>query len=932
MKVTVNPKGGEVIVQNFDIQPENFEMNEVVIEAKANRAGDFYMEKVKKNAASSIDYISSETIRKIGDSNVSSAVKRVSGVSTVGSFVTVRGLADRYILTTINGNRIPTLDPFTNNLRLDIFPTGLIDNLVVTKTGDPALPGSWSGAYISVETKDYPDKFTLSVQSSFGYNDQSTGETIVSSERSDTDWLGFDNGYRDIPDGVPTIQSEFPQVVNPNLYQQFSVLGIEDYMNELGITSETPIFNGSAFHQLGLIELDYLGAAQFGNDPAIQAAINSYEMENPISDFFPLFNSDLERYGTSFKNTWFAIERTAPINFSQSFSIGDQTEFLGKPLGVIAGFRYSADYRYDPNSKLERTTRPDSLVDEDISRDDLLTFFDQQVSRETHGMSGLLKLSYKLNQNNSVSLLFMPNLLGVNSVRRYAGRDANASPGETVFGDDQLYEERQQFVYQFSSEHYFPTSGMKLKLDASYSDGQRNVLDFTDTQYSEEEVPGGTVTQFRSTFEPNRRYRFMEDDMLDTRFSLEIPISEDKRRTKLTVGGGYLSNDRQNEQIIYVLNGVEVQTDLDVPPDQVITDDRFFITEEGRFDLFYSTQGTELDSDIGFREIYSAFGKIDHQLFTNLRLVGGIRAEYTDIFQDVLAYYENDIPADSEDRDLQSGQIVNPSTIEQLDILPSINVIYNLNEDKNAPINLRGSYFRSLARPSFREISSMDLLDFELRGRVRGNRFLEITTVDNYDLRLEWYTKTNSFFSVSVFYKDFKNHIELIAVPGGNNYSWQNVPESFALGLELEAKYDVTENLELRGNLSLIESETTVTEPVREVRPMFGQAPFIFNAMVTYELDKIGLLATASYNIQGRKIAVVAGAGDAAPNIFELPRNVIDLNLTKSLGDHFRVGLKIRDLVNNPIRRSYDYSAGYVVDFDNVRWGTTYQLNISYNI
>jgi outer membrane receptor for ferrienterochelin and colicin len=926
-EASVNPKGGEVVIRDFDLKPENFEMDEIVIEAKANRAGDFYMEKVKKNAATSIDYISSETIRKIGDSNVSSAVRRVTGVSTVGSFVTVRGLADRYILTTINGNRIPTLDPFTNNLRLDIFPTGLVDNLVITKTGDPELPGDWSGAYISVETKDYPDKFTLSVQSSFGYNNQSTGRDIIAQEGSDTDWLGFDNGFRDIPEGVPTVQGQFPRITTPTLYQQFAYLGIEDYMNSLGITQNSLILQESAFHQLGLIELDYLGAAQFGNEAALNNAIESYELENPDFEFFRAFNGDLERIGTSFNNTWFAVTKRAPINFSQNISIGDQTKLFGKTLGIIGGFRYSSDYRYDPESELNRTTRPPNFPAENGEDIPTVVSFDQELSRETHGMSGLLKLSYKLNGNNSVSLLFMPNLLGQSNVRRYVGQDANSPGGQIVYGDDQFYEERQQLIYQYASEHYFPGSAMKLKVDASYSDGDRNVLDFKDTQYIQE----GDQFLFRSTFNPDRRYRYMEDNMLDTRVSLEIPLSEDKRQTKLFVGGGYHDNERQNQQVIYTLQGVE-DVPQDNPPVDEITNDRFFIPDSAaRFDLWYTAGGTELDSDIGFRKIYSVFAKVDHQLNERIRLVGGVRAEYTDIFQDILEYYERGLPIDSPDRDLQGGQRVNPSSIEEWDILPSINVIYKINPSEAEPFNLRASYFGSIARPSFREISNMSLLDFELRGRVEGNPDLVITDVQNFDLRLEKYFSNGSTISGTVFYKTFKDHIELILQPG-EVFSWQNVPESRTVGIEIEGKHDLTEKLELRGNFSWIWSETIVTEPVREVRPMFGQAPYIINAMLTYDFERIGLFATVSYNIQGPKLAVVAGAGEAAPNIFEVPRNIVDINLRKNLGKHFGIGLKVRDLVNNPLRRAYDFDAGYILDFNRVRWGTTYQLNISYTI
>lgn len=926
-EATVNPRDGEVLVRNFDLVPENFEINEVVIEAKANRAGDFYMEKVKKNAATSIDYISSETIRKIGDSNVSSAVRRVTGVSTVGSFVTVRGLADRYIMTNINGNRVPTLDPFTNNLRLDIFPTGLIDNLVITKTGDPALPGSWSGAYISIETKDYPDKFTLSAKTAIGYNIQATGENIVTSEGSDTDWLGFDNGFRDIPEGVPTVQSEFPRVINPTLYREFNFLGLDDYYAELGVTAETPFPTGGSLHQLGLIQLDYLGAAQFGNEAALADAIKTYEMDFPDTYFFPIFNRELESIGTSFNNTWFATTKRAPVNFSQSFSIGDQTKLFGKTLGIIGGFRYSSDYRFDPNAVLNRTAAGnEDVVDEEVP---VLEEFDQQISRERHGLSALAKLSYKLNQNNSVSLLFMPNLTGINSVRRYEGRDRNSPGSQTVFGDDQFYEERRQLIYQYSSSHYMPNGGLKLNIDASYTDGQRNVLDFKDTQYIEEQ---GELL-FRSTFRPNRRYRYMDDNMFDSRVSLEIPIGGEGRKSKVTVGGGYHYNERENQQVLYTLQGVELGTPLDVHPSEVITRDRFFISDTlPRFDLWYTAAGTELDSDIGFRSIISSFVKLDYQLLTRLRVVGGVRAEYTDIYQDILEYYERDLPPGSPERDTQAGEIVNPASIIELNFLPSANLIYKIQDDRNAPMNLRGSYFFSIARPSIREISSMSLIDFELRGRVRGNPDLQITRVDNFDIRLEKYTESGSLFSITMFYKNFRNHIELIQDAGGDVFTWQNVPESFATGIELEAKFNIIDNLEFRGNFSWIESETTVTIPVEETRPMFGQAPYIVNAMLTYAFDEIGLTASASYNVQGPKLAVVAGAADAAPDIFELPRNVVDINLTKRIGDHFRAGFKIRDLINNPIRRAYDYEEGYILDFDNIRWGTTYQLNLSYTI
>src|SRR4030095_3337513 len=135
-------------------------------------------------------------------------------------FITVRGIGDRYVKTTVNGSRIPTLDPFTNNIKLDLFPASLVDNVLITKTASPDIPGDWAGAYISVETKDYPDELEINMESSFGYNSLSTFQEVISSQRSNTDWLGYDNSLRDYD------HSQYVNaIINPSQYEQFVALG-----------------------------------------------------------------------------------------------------------------------------------------------------------------------------------------------------------------------------------------------------------------------------------------------------------------------------------------------------------------------------------------------------------------------------------------------------------------------------------------------------------------------------------------------------------------------------------------------------------------------------------------------------------------------------------------------------------------------------------
>ena len=126
-------KDNEVLIKNYTMSSSETALQEVEVVAKQVKANEYFMENIKKNSATTIDYISATTMKKTGDANVAAAVARVSGVSTSGGLITVRGMGDRYVKTTFNGSIIPTLDPLTNNIKLEMFPASLIDNVIFTK-------------------------------------------------------------------------------------------------------------------------------------------------------------------------------------------------------------------------------------------------------------------------------------------------------------------------------------------------------------------------------------------------------------------------------------------------------------------------------------------------------------------------------------------------------------------------------------------------------------------------------------------------------------------------------------------------------------------------------------------------------------------------------------------------------------------------------
>ena len=111
---------------------------------------------------------------------------------------------------------------------------------------------------------------------------------------------------------------------------------------------------------------------------------------------------------------------------------------------------------------------------------------------------------------------------------------------------------------------------------------------------------------------------------------------------------------------------------------------------------------------------------------------------------------------------------------------------------------------------------------------------------------------------------------------------------------------------------------------------MFGQAPYVLNGMLNYTSDTLGLNATLSYNRQGRRLVIANGF--TIPDVYEVPRNLIDLKISKNLGKHFILSLTIRDLLNSPIVRTYDFNEGDPIDFDRFRYGTNYQIGIQYKL
>jgi hypothetical protein len=932
---SVQLKNNQILKKDFVMVDKTLETQEVRIVGRAVKSTDNYMERIKMNSATNLDYISSETIKKTGDASVINAIARVSGVSTSGGLITVRGIGDRYVRTTLNGSRIPTLDPLTNNIKLDIFPNSLVDNIVLMKTYSPELPGDWAGAYVSVETKDFPDRLTVQFDSQIGYNQQTTFKSIISSDRSSTDWLGYDDGLR---------KRDNNQVVSPNLnpttYDEMVSLGLSEYYNSMGIYGWS---DGSAqanlYFRLGLVQLGILAPAQIDDSNAISSATDVYN-----STYRPQahgrINPDNKDYNNGFKNNWDVTRRVAPLNQSYSFSIGNNINFFKRELGFMVGLRYNSSNRFDPNGVSQR------VGDESLGY--LFEIQDNaQISRETNSWSALLSGTLKLNEHNKFNFLFMPNFIGNNDVVQFTSVRLPEEYQDIDISKNIFYEQRKQLIYQFGGTHYLPAKKIKVDYSASYTDGSSLAPDFKTTQYLYV-LRGDSIESYQ--FSPTagdgirRYYRSLKETALECKLNIEMPVFEANNLTrKIKFGANVFRNYRKIDNDEYRImpgNNVLLAPITDGDINNYLSPEHF-VMHDGIIDYTYSNFPYDRNHSFGNSNVSSLYGQADYELNKRMRLFGGIRAEYTDIFTDVDRYYQKGYEKyDPRRANLGGFPSVNAASINSLHLLPSLNLIRKIVSKNNTLTNFKFSFSRNLARPSIRELSDAAIYDNEFRTLVYGNSDLKIVRITNYDLRLEKYFEKGDNVSFSAFYKDFRNHIEMGF--GSSGITWENIAKSSVRGIEVEGTKTIVRGLELKANVTLVKS---IAEFVRRdfqvvegrkvysiidtlERPMFGQAPYIINGILSYKSDSLGFAITASYNVQGPRL-VIAGAVKGRADVYELPRNTIDIKISKKIGKYFTASFIIRDLLNAPVRRSYDLPSGWV-DFDKFRYGTNYLLGLGY--
>ena len=342
---------GEVTVLDVNMGQSVIAVQEVEIVARARQRTEASLMVMQRKSATVLDGISAQQISRLGDSDAASALRRVTGISVEGGkFVYVRGLSDRYSKTTLNGAEIPGLDPNKNAVQMDLFPSNLIENMIVYKTFSPDLPGDFTGGNVDIVTRDFPSRFTLQFSASYGFNPRvNFNKDFIIYRGGKTDWLGKDDGTRAFPAGSGQVM--------PDPYfslEENQLLGdvSRSFSKILDFDRKSPFLNqGYSF--------------SFGNQTPIGSKSIGYNVA--LS-----YTSDFDYYGDGQKNFYEVLQNGSPLNPKKLTKDELGTEKVIWSSMINTSFKLNSNHklgiRFMHNQSGESSTRYNKGSEPDESR------------------------------------------------------------------------------------------------------------------------------------------------------------------------------------------------------------------------------------------------------------------------------------------------------------------------------------------------------------------------------------------------------------------------------------------------------------------------------------------------------------------------------------------------------------------------------------
>lgn len=852
-------KSGEVF--DLDVTLGANTLDEVLITTSAKRNTESAVLDIQKRSVSLVDGLSAQSIKKSGAGDLAAAVKSIPGVSVEGGkYVYVRGLGDRYTKSILNGVDIPGLDPDRNTIQMDIFPTNILDNVIVIKSAAAEYPADFTGGVINIVTKDFPTRAEYSVSAGFGYNpDMHFNDNYLSYSGGNTDFFGYDDGTRKVP-------------------------------------------------------------------------VNRYQ---PIPGTFDINSGLLTQLTGRFDKQLRAQQENSNPNFDFGFTAGNQYD-----VGDNNKIGYLASFSYKNGTTFYEDRRDGAFVRDifDTSNNELI------VDRSSIGseginnvlLNGLAGLTFKTNLSKyKFTVMHIQN--GESSSGFFNQNIAQGGGGtgvEPLTKDALLYTERSVTNLLLNGTHSFgPDNNWELDWKFSPTFSKVYDKDHRVTPLQESQDGQFFITPSASTF-PIRIWRFLLEESWAAKIDLSKKYTLFNKPAKVKFGGGYTYKFRDFSVDDFTFETSTLIVPGGDPNNLLVTQNLWTRDNQSGTFLRFNNNFNPNDAYEGEQFIYSTYISNEFNLSENFKTILGLR---TELFN---SFYTG-----------QDGNIIfiDEPILDEFDFFPSANLIYALTDESN----LRGSYYRTTARPSFKEASVSQIFDPITDRLFIGNIDLVPTYVNNFDLRYENFGLNGEMFAISGFYKDFKDPIELtFFLEAPTQLQPRNLGNAKVYGAEIEFRKnlgfisDGLKNMRFNMNASLIESRLTMSDPefnsrtspgtlrdgetVDRERDLQGQSPYLINAGLEYVKNESGLQTGLYFNIQGETLEVV-GTG-ITPDVYSVPFESLNFTFNKAFGKNKKssIDLKVTNILGAE-RESVFRSFGAIDQIFSLRRpGTEFSVGYSY--
>lgn len=882
----VSVTAGEVtVLNNLRLGEAGVELEQVVVKAKAIRTTEAALMTVKKKAPAMLDGISSSRMQLTGDATAVEAAKRVTGVSIEGGkYVYVRGLGDRYSKTTLNGVDIPGLDPDRNTLQMDIFPTNLIDNIMVSKNFTADMPADFTGGLLNVETKAFPESkiFNLSVSTAYNPN-MHLNPDFLTYDGGDLDFLGFDDGTRALPERAR--QMNIP----------------------------TPISGAS---------------------------------DQEVNDFIQSFNPELAA-----KPQQSLLDFSAGVSLGNQFNVGKNKDNPANTnkLGYIFSLSFKSNYNFYDEVTYAEYQRLSEPTDNDLL---YAVIQEGQMGERSFLLGGLGGLAYKT-QHSKYRLTVTHLQNGVSRAGQFDLDDNGRAVGRSGFfasSDNLEYNERSLTNVLLNGTHVLGgETGWELDWRLSPTISSSDDPDIRKTAFTETRVDTSFLAGAGGN--PSRIWRELDEISAVAKVDLTKKYEFAGQSAKLKFGAIHTYKERDYEILFFDVQFFGSQDWPNPTPDAVLDPDNIYPNGNR---VYYQSGNNNPNPNAYSSNVNNTGLYVSNEFnpLPDLKTIIGLRAEN---------YVQRHTGRDQRwaSGDFENGNnLDNDIVLDALDFFPSANLIYSLSSEQN----IRGGYSRTIARPSFKELSFAQILD-PINNRIfNGSLFtysdwggnLTETRIDNFDLRWELFMPRGQLISVSAFYKQFDNPIELVRIPEqqtSTEFQPRNVGNGRLFGLEFEFRKSLDfvspalRNFQASGNLTLTESRIDMTdrefnsrknferegETIENTRAMAGQAPYVINAGITYSNFEAGWEAGLFYNVKGETLEIV-GVG-LYPDVYFQPFHNLNFSLSKKLGADGRtqIDLKADNLLNDRLERFFQSFETEPEIFSSLNPGVTVSLGLSHN-